>query len=664
MESTTTAVKGNEIERGLEERYFKGFVAALVTRAFELETLRRFARGDVRGTVHTSIGQELVPAILCTLIVPGDMIFGTHRSHGYYLALGYEPSALAAEILSREGAVSHGLGGSQHIWGPQLITNGVQGGLIPAAVGYGTSDSGVAISVIGDGTLGQGVLYESLNIAALHSSRTLFLLEDNGIAQSTPTASVVAGSITGRFQAFGIPVLASTSADPANLAEQISNALAFARSTGPVALHLKVSRLGSHSKGDDNRAREEIQRLWSQDFLSRAIAEDKDVNIRYEELVHEFEKSFDQVLSRPTARCLIERTSWDDLERNCNSVDTLPTSDRPIVEQLRRAIRYAMRVDARLHMLGEDVETQPVGTELPYPGAFGVSSGLSSDFPGRVINFPISEQALVGFAIGRALAGEPTIVEIMFGDFTTLIVDQFRQQASKISAMYGSRVSMPIVIRTPMGGRRGYGPTHSQNYEGLFVGTPNAQIYEVSPYGVPEQVFLRLLETGIVTLFVEHKDLYNSVPPRLPIGYELETLPIGYGGSVSVRCKDVQPQATVLTYGHAARLVIESLEDLLMECEVSIDAFVFERIWPLDLEVLLPSIRKTGRLVIVEEPQGAEGLGGAVLVALERQGLGGFPLHVIGGHGDVGASAWAEHQALISREEIVESLQNICRSKI
>ena len=119
-------------------------------------------------------------------------------------------------------------------------------------------------------------------------------------------------------------------------------------------------------------------------------------------------------------------------------------------------------------MIGEDIEDSQPETPIQYGGAFKVTKGLSSKFPDLVKNTSISEAGITGFGIGCALNKNFCIVEIMFGDFMTLCIDQIIQQASKIPMMYGVNIELPLIIRTPMGGRRGYGPTHSQNLEKLF----------------------------------------------------------------------------------------------------------------------------------------------------------------------------------------------------
>ncbi|MEJ2264009.1 MAG: hypothetical protein P8X95_11220 [Anaerolineales bacterium] len=147
----------------------------------------------------------------------------------------------------------------------------------------------------------------------------------------------------------------------------------------------------------------------------------------------------------------------------------------------------------------------------PYGGAFKVSRGLSSAFPERVLTTPVSEAGIVGLAAGMALRGLLPVVEIMFGDFTTLIADQLINHIAKFRWMYNDQVRVPIVIRVPMGGRRGYGPTHSQSLEKLYLGVPGLRVLAPSSLGAPGELLSKaILEDEDPALFVEHKLLYQT----------------------------------------------------------------------------------------------------------------------------------------------------------
>src|SRR5512139_2785089 len=140
-----------------------------------------------------------------------------------------------------------------------------------------------------------------------------------------------------------------------------------------------------------------------------------------------------------------------------------------VLESLNLALHQAFSDNNTVYLLGEDILD-------PYGGAFKVTRGLSTQFPERVLTTPISEAGFVGVAAGMAMRGLRPVVEIMFGDFITLIADQLINHITKFRWMYNDQVRLPLVIRTPMGGRRGYGPTHSQTLKKIFLGMPGLRV--------------------------------------------------------------------------------------------------------------------------------------------------------------------------------------------
>jgi pyruvate/2-oxoglutarate/acetoin dehydrogenase E1 component len=182
-----------------------------------------------------------------------------------------------------------------------------------------------------------------------------------------------------------------------------------------------------------------------------------------------------------------------------------------VLESLNQALHQLMAGDDRVVVLGEDILD-------PYGGAFKVTRGLSSRFPARVFATPISEAAIVGLASGLALRGLRPIAEIMFGDFLFLAGDQLVNHAAKFRWMFNDNVRVPMVVRTPMGGRRGYGPTHSQSIEKHFMGVPG--LWVVAPHLLSSPgALLRqaTLECDDPVVFIESKTCYGrALLPGLP----------------------------------------------------------------------------------------------------------------------------------------------------
>lgn len=246
----------------------------LLIRRFEENLLRLFAEGAIAGTTHTCLGQEYVPVALAAL-APDAFVFSNHRGHGHYLAHCGDPEGLLAELMGREGGVSSGYGGSQHLKRDSFVSTGIQGESLPAAAGVAlhfkhTGQERIALAYIGDGTWGEGGVYEALNLAALWQLPLLVAVEHNGIAQSTPTERQLAGTIPGRVAGFGIGCTEVHSTDVAEIRAQLAPHIERVR-TGrtPHVVVFHTTRLGPHSKGDDSRPADELAALAERDWTHR-----------------------------------------------------------------------------------------------------------------------------------------------------------------------------------------------------------------------------------------------------------------------------------------------------------------------------------------------------------------------------------------------------------
>ncbi len=239
----------------------------LLIRRFEERALAEFSAGKLFGTTHAYIGQEADAAAIFSVADPDDIVWSNHRCHGHFLAYGGDPYPLAAELMGKATGLVAGRGGSQHIHWRNFYSNGIQAGIVPVATGMALAqkvqkNGKIAMVFIGDGTLGEGVLYESLNIAALWQLPVLFIVENNRYAQTTPIEMGVSGSIPARFAAFGIKTFELDSSDVLALRLPAAEAFHYVRTQGqPAALILHTYRFAAHSKGDDPRNRETIAKI-------------------------------------------------------------------------------------------------------------------------------------------------------------------------------------------------------------------------------------------------------------------------------------------------------------------------------------------------------------------------------------------------------------------
>ena len=248
-------------------------------RLFEESLADLYRRGLLVGVVHLSIGQEATAVGVCSALRKGDQITSTHRGHHHMLARGLDPQRMFAEILGRAGGYCGGKGGSMHVSAPAegaVGANGIVGGGIPHAVGlaFAAKQLGrdaVAVAFFGDGAANQGVLFESLNLAALWQAPVLFVCENNGYTEFTPTDAVTSGeSIAARAASFGLPGFAVDGDDVAEVHEAARQAIEQARSGGgPSFLESLTHRWRGHHEGEESYARPYREPVEFQDPIDR-----------------------------------------------------------------------------------------------------------------------------------------------------------------------------------------------------------------------------------------------------------------------------------------------------------------------------------------------------------------------------------------------------------
>jgi 2-oxoisovalerate dehydrogenase E1 component len=631
-----------------------------IIRHTEETLLRLFSEGRLSGTTHTSMGQEAIAVAVGAQVRLGDQVFSSHRCHGHYLACGGSIEGLFGEVMGRDLGICGGRGGSQHLHFPGFHANGVQGGVVGNATGAALAlqlqdGDRLAVAFLGDGTLGEGLVYESLNFAALRSLPVLYVLEDNGYAQTTPASLAVSGSMTARASAFGIATGETASNDAIELYELFAERFAWIREHGrPFFQVVHTYRLGPHSKGDDFRDEGERAAAWARDplqlmreHLSREEAAHIDAHAEkiVAAAVHQAEAS------RPAAGALLQPVP------GLRYPAPFPKAATPFVRVLNHGLDQLLHHHDEVFIIGEDLLD-------PYGGAFAAMKGISTKYPGRVLTTPISEAGIVAWTTGAAMMGMRPVAEIMFGDFLALAADQILNHLSKYRWMYNDKLRLHAVIRTPMGGGRGYGPTHSQCTEGMFLGVPGLEVVAPSHLLDPGELLRRsLFEAADPVLFIEHKRLYArelAVPAEGRLGDFFVRATDSLFPTLHLSLADFDdPDASLVCYGGMVPEAMAAAQRLLLEDEMLVDVVVPCQLSPLPVDELAAALGGSRLVVTVEEGQGPGGFGAEVIARLvEREGANTAQYRrITAAPCPVPAARTLEEQALPGIDHIVHLLR-------
>jgi 2-oxoisovalerate dehydrogenase E1 component len=246
---------------------------AILIRLVEEKFIDLFSQGKMNGTVHTCVGQEFSATAVAGQLMEFDWVTSNHRCHGHFISKTKNWRGLLDELMGLESGVCKGIGSSQHLYANGFMSNGPQAALLPVATGIAlykkmNSVPGIAVSFIGEGTLGEGVLYETLNLAALYKVPHLIVCENNFYSQSTSQVNGIAGILVDRPKAFGIKTFEANTWDVASLCDEAKEAIDYVRSGNPAFLAIRTYRLNPHSKGDDNRDQDEVTFFKNRDILN------------------------------------------------------------------------------------------------------------------------------------------------------------------------------------------------------------------------------------------------------------------------------------------------------------------------------------------------------------------------------------------------------------
>ncbi len=621
--------------------------------------LEQFSRGLVSGTTHTCLGQELTAiSVIRALDHPEDAVLSNHRNHGHFLAYSGDFAGLVAEIMGREAGVCGGWGGSQHLAYRHFHSNGVQGGMMGIGAGLALArklrgSGGIVAAIIGDGTLGQGLLYEAMNLASVWKAPLLVVVENNGIAQTTDSRDTLGGGIEARGAAFGLHTWRFADDDPGFCRKVAAAVSEMRESRRPGFLVLDTRRMGPHSKGDDLRGQDELDTIRERDPLAALARQLPSATC---ETIEANNRAFVESV-RLTANASPEAT----LDETPAHIFTLhveqPLPGYPVMaagstvrQSLNSALRHLLETDSRTLLIGEDLHD-------PYGGAFKVTQGLSTGFPGRVISTPISEAGITGATIGLSLDGYLPVMEVMFADFLSLCMDQLFNHAVKFPGMFRD-VAVPLVIRTPCGGRRGYGPTHSQSPEHLFTAVPGLTVvYGSHRHNLGELLTDAVLRWRYPVLFLEHKLLYGEkIDPA-----DYLTLPAADDDVAAHLFPTLlrgatDPDVTLVSYGGMLAVAEAAARRLEDEEELAVEIVAPSLLSPLPRGSMIRHLAMRSRVVIVEESHHEFGVSAEIAAAMLESGFKGQLLRIGTPPIPIASARSLERSILPDEQSVVEQV--------
>jgi len=306
------------------------------------------------------------------------------------------------------------------------------------------------------------------------------------------------------------------------------------------------------------------------------------------------------------------------------------------IYSLRQAIDDLIR-EKNTYIFGEDIVE-------PYGGAFRVTKGLSSQYPSNVIATPMCEQGVAAFCIGVAIAGDYVIEEIMFGDFITLTADQLVNHAAKFYDLYGMKLH--FVIRTPSGGYRGYGATHSQSLEKMFLGIPGLDVIATNIYSDPGILLKEAMEKGKPTLFIENKTDY---PKELVLDNFDIFNRVSYDKIVRLEIREETPEWTIVVYGGISSFAVDAAKKLMFNEEIVADVLIVSNLneWSNTLEVT-----RTENVVVLEEGVADFGWGSQVVAGFSN--IGKRAWHLGAKSSSIPSAQKAESDVLLQVDDIID----------
>jgi len=600
----------------------------LTIRLTEEELARCHQRGLIHGACHTYVGQEAIAAGVCAHLEPKDSVFSTHRGHGHALAKGLPPSELMAELFGRSTGCSRGRGGSMHIFSPEIGmmgTSGIVGPCILQACGGGYSskilkNQSVGVAFFGDGAVNNGAFHEGLNMASIWKLPVLFICENNQFATEVPFSYSSGIPDVGRRAAnYGMVGVEVDGNDALAVHQAAKEAITRARSGhGPTLIECKTYRTRAHAEGMGDftyRTREDVEE-WKKrcpiERLKQRMVSEFGIS---PELIHSIEEKISNLVLE--GRSFAESSPRPDPLSATDHVYS-PIVSKPGEQSAQPGERQITFAQATLEALTEEMESNPkifvMGEGIGKRGGnFRTTAGLYEKHgPDRLCDTPICERGFVGLACGAAMTGTHPVIDFMFADFVLDSVGEIVNQIAKIQYMSSGRLKMPVLLRGCIGIGHSAATHHSGSYYGMYAQVPGLIVAVPSSARDAKGLMKTALQGTDPVLFLEHREILQTKGP-VPEGEF--TIPFGKA-AVARTGKDL----TIVALARMVHLALKVAEDLA-STGVSLEIIDPRTVLPLDTQTILDSVKKTGRLLVVDEAPASCGFAAEVAARISDEGF-------------------------------------------
>ena len=575
----------------------------------------------------SGIGQEAIAAGVVTALAEDDYILPMHRNLGVFTGRGLDLLTLFRQLLGRDGGFTRGRDRTFHFGVLRHHIVGMishLGAMMPVADGLALAaqlkgSRQVVATFVGDGATSEGDFHEAANLAAVWNLPVIIVIENNYYGLSTPVSEQYAcADLADRAAGYGMHGAIVDGNDYLAVYEAVRAAADRARrGDGPSLLEFKTFRMRGHEEASgtayvpkelfDEWGRKDPVLRFEGFLIEQGLYTPESAKALRAELKQQIDALVDEALATPDPQSAAERELRDVYASTRNS-QLPPPKDRPegperrYVDAISDGLREAMRRDDKVILLGQDI--------AEYGGVFKITEGFVEEFgKARVRNTPIIESAAVGAALGLSLEGFRPMIEMQFGDFISCAFNQIVNNVAKTKYRWDEAV--PMVIRAPIGGGTGAGPFHSQNVEAWFTHVAGLKVVEPATPFDAKGLLLAAFEDGNPVLYLEHKFLYRSAKGPVPDGYY--TVPIG-----RARVARDGGDATVVTYGVGVAWAIDAAERLAADGK-QIEVVDLRSLLPWDREMVLASVKKTSRALVLHEAPLTGGFGGEVASAIGEE---------------------------------------------